>query len=241
MGLLMKMKLGAMLAGGVCLGLSSCLSYTSPEGGYGVQTAPSVRKIEGAVIESGSSSGNRYVKPTVSFPARVAVARVEKARYGGAVKLFDGQSLERPEHVAIVSRLPGVRGMVSLNNVSLKSGDMSYESLRSDAQNVGADLLAVYRFTTNEETVDHSTLLTTASLGILPTQGHQVVSNVSLILQDAQTGYTYGVLEKQAAQKRSATGWGLHTAVQKAREKTRQEAFDALMQDLPAFWSQVAR
>lgn len=226
----------------VCAGLpfllGSCYSFHAPAD-YDVA---SFREGGGVATEDPSrvsSSGRR--RATVKFPTRVAVVRVEDNRYSQGVRLFDGRDLERPEHAASVQRLRGVTGMVSLNHISLQSGQVSYETLRKEALEIGAPMLAVYRFTTHEKSVEQAALLNTAALGILPTVKQQVVSNVSLIVQDARTGHTYGVMEKQAVEEFRSSMWGSNSSRENAKQRTRSQAFHELMSDLPQFWNEFAR
>lgn len=218
------------------LTLVSCYSYETASS-YHVPSSPAKK----ASSQKNAISPGGVRRGSVKFPTRIAIARVETQKYRDDVRLFDGRNLEKPEHAATISQLPGIAGIVSLNNISLQDGGVSYSSLRQEALEVGAPLLAVYRFTTTHETIDHSGMLNIAALGILPTVGHQVVSNVSLIVQDARTGYTYGVLEEQASTKLTSTQWGIVSSETRARRKTRQAALDQLMEKLPCFWDRIVR
>ena len=222
------------------LTLVSCYSYETPMS----YDAPAEGYHRGAENSSSSASrstpsASRTMRPSAKAPARVAVARVEVS--GNRFRLFDGRDYERPEHAAMVNQLPGVAGMVSLNNVSLRSNADSYEILEEEARKLGADLLAVYRFDTTQRSENQATLISVATLGVAPTQEYRVVSNVSLIVRDARTGYVYGVSEAQASRTGLATGWGDQNAMRTATRRTRQEALDKLMRQVPGFWSGVAR
>lgn len=178
-----------------------------------------------------------HARPTVRFPARVAVARIERS--GNYFHLESGANEEDPAHAAKAASLPGVKGFVPLNRVALVSSVKSYRELDREALKLGADLLAVYRYETDARSNDSLAPLTLATLGLAPTIKYQTTSVVTLMVRDARTGYIYGVLEERAEDKGLSNGMGLYYSEQDAKEDTRKLAMNRLMERLPGFWEGV--
>jgi hypothetical protein len=167
----------------------------------------------------------------------VAVARIERS--GNSFYLDTGSSGEDPAYAAKIAALPGIRGFVPLNRVALTGSVKSYRELDVEAQKVGADLLAVYRFETQKENQDAFVPLSVLSLGLAPTVGHTTTTVVTLIIRDARTGYIYGIMEERAESKGLTLAMDIQNANQRGQRKTRKEAMDRLMDRLPGFWNGV--
>lgn len=176
-------------------------------------------------------------RPTVRFPARVAVARIEKS--GNYFHLDSGAVEEDPAHAAKAASLPGVRALVPLNRVALTGSVKSYRELDREALKLGADLLVVYRYDTEVAVNDRFEPLTIATLGIAPTVKHKTTSVVTLLVRDARTGYIYGVMEERADHQGLTTAITLYGSERNAKEATRKQAMDRLMERLPGFWNGI--
>lgn len=100
-------------------------------------------------------------------------------------------------------------------------------------------MLAVYQFNTTSRTKNGATILSVASLGAAPTNGHKATAHVSLTFIDANTGYIYGVIEESASASRLSTSWGSDNASRNAKHTANQKAVDKLMKKLPDFWQTV--
>ncbi|QJE98659.1 hypothetical protein [Luteolibacter luteus] len=186
---------------------------------------------------SGAPQDNPHARPTVRFPARVAVARIEKS--GDSFHLVSGANEEDPAHAAKAASLPGVRAFVPLNRVALTGSVKSYRELDREALKMGADILAVYRYDTDVAVNDAFEPLTLATLGFAPTIKHETSSVVTLIVRDARTGYVYGVLEERADRGGVTTGMTLYGSERNAKKFTRKQAMDRLMERLPGFWNGI--
>lgn len=186
---------------------------------------------------SGAIQENSNARPTVRFPARVAVARIESS--GGGFRMIPETDVEQSEHAAAASALPGVAGIVSLNRVALVSSVKSYRELDTEARKVGADLVAVYRFETSERSNDLFIPLSIATLGLAPTNTFTTVATATLIVRDARTGYLYGVLEESATDKGLTAGMDVYNAQERSKQHAKKEALDKLTEKLPRFWETV--
>jgi hypothetical protein len=65
---------------------------------------------------SGALQENSDARPTVRFPARVAVGGIEGSR--GGFRMIPETDVEQDGHAAVAAALPGVAGIVSLNRVA---------------------------------------------------------------------------------------------------------------------------
>ena len=209
------------------LSLASCNEYYTPP-------STSLPMTGGS---SGAVQDHPHARPTVRFPARVAIARIEPAY--DSFRLVSGGGSENPEHAAKVTALPGVRGMVPLGRVALATRVNSYRELDREALKLGADLLAVYRIETERRSSDAFEPLSILSLGFAPTVSNQTTTVATLIVRDARTGYIYGVLEERAESKGVTMAMDISSAQRRAAKRTEKEAMDRLMERLPGFWNGV--
>lgn len=214
----------------VSFSLTSC--YTTP----GVYTAPdfSSKPVLGKV----ASSSNKTLRPTVKFPARIAFARVNSYS-GNNIQLVNNREYETDEHKKIIGSLPNIAGVTHLSSAYLPSTNTNLTELRKATRRLGASMLAVYQFNSTSRTSNGSTILSVATLGAAPTNGHKATAHVTLTFIDAQTGYIYGVLEESATARRLSTTWGSSSASDGAEHQANQRAVDKLMKKLPAFWQTV--
>jgi len=221
------MSISKLLLSACVLSLAACNEYYTP-------SSTSLPMTDGP---SGAARGSSRARPTVRFPARVAVARIEK-HYSGFV-LDSGGNSEDPAHAAKAAALPGVKALVPMNRVALTTSVNSYDQLDREALKLGADLLAVYRFETETSHNDALFPITIATLGIAPSVGYKTTSVATLIVRDARTGYIYGVMEERATSKGVSPGMMLDTTENDAKRTTRKKAMDQLMDRLPGFWNGV--
>ena len=208
--------------------LNACF-YSTP-GAYSVPPT-------GGSTGSGSTASGRVARPTVKFPASVAVARVEPGH--GGFHLISGTDVESDKHQSAARELQGVRGLVSINRTSLASQVKSYSGLDREARALGADVLAVYRFDDGERRSELFAPLTFFSLGLLPTTKYDAHSHVTLMVRDARTGYIYGVLEETGVSGGLTAEMDMHNASSRSKWRARQKALDQMAGKLPEFWSTV--
>jgi len=209
--------------------LTSC-TYESPDT-YNAPTKP---------IPNQKSPSNKNLRPTVKFPARIAIARVETNRYSTTTRLIEDRSYERPEHLAQIASMPNIRSIVDIDP-GLIEGPATYTNIRHAARRLGCNMVAVYRFSTTHNSKDNATILSVATLGAAPTNSHATTTTVTLTIFDASNGYIYGVLQENATAKSLSSSWGHSESQNGLEQKTRQQAFDKLIKKLPNFWSTVTR
>ncbi|MEM9238246.1 MAG: hypothetical protein AAGB14_15850, partial [Verrucomicrobiota bacterium] len=149
--------------------------------------------------------------------------------------------VEQDRHVEEVVRLPGVRGIVNLNQVGLVTELKDYAQLDQEARKFGADLLAVYRIEESVNSTDYVPLLSFATLGLVPTQPFELTATASLMVRDARTGYVYGVLEEKAEESGVMAEMDTYKNQARAMRKAKIKALDELTERLPAFWDMVRR
>jgi hypothetical protein len=208
------------------LAFASCEYHTPP-----ALSVPMAEASPGVVPD------NRDARPTVRFPARIAIARI--AASGDGFKLEDSTTGEKPEHAAKVASLPGVAGVMALNRIALISHVESYRELDGEALKLGADILAVYRFDSSEDIQDVFVPLTVASLGLAPNHTHKTTTVATLMIRDARTGYIYGILEERGSSSGLTAGIDVSNASHRGARRSRAEAMDKLMEQVPGFWNGV--
>lgn len=186
---------------------------------------------------SGAIEESSHARPTVRFPARVAVARIEAS--GGGFRMIPETDVENTGHAAAATSLPGVAGLVSLNRVALVSEVKSYRELDAEARKVGADMVAIYRFEASDRSSDAFLPLSVATLGLAPTNSYTVTATATLMVRDARTGYLYGVMEETATNKGLTAGMDLHNAQERSKRNAKKKALDQLTAKLPVFWNGV--
>ena len=214
--------------------LSSCLILNSCY--YGTPDSYSVPVSMGS---GAAHQESRTARPTVQFPARLAVAGIESG-YSG-YRLKREHDVEQSHHIEAVGRLPGVSGIVNLNQVGLVADLKDYAQLDHEARKLGADLLAVYRIEESVNSTDYVPLLSFATLGLVPTKPYELTATASLVIRDARTGYVYGVLEEKAEGSGMMAEMDTYDIQARAMRKAKIEALDKLTDGLPAFWETVRR
>lgn len=151
----------------VSIFLNGACQYDTPAS----YSLPMTQGSSGAIEESS------HARPTVRFPARVAVVRIEGS--SGGFRMIPETDVEQSEHAAVATSLPGVAGLVSLNRVALLSEVKSYRELDAEARKVGADLVAIYRFEASDRSSDIFLPLSVATLGLAPTNPYTVTATAT--------------------------------------------------------------
>ncbi len=220
---------------GALLSLNSCDYSTSSSYDAPVVHHESLSKNKKT---SQRYTSNRTLKPTVKFPARIGFIQVTSG-YNNNLRVVNNRDLETEEHEKIVGSLPNLAGAVNINPSFLSSSNTSYKELGYAAQKMGCNMLAVYEFRTTARSTNGSTILSVATLGAAPTNGHKAVSTVSLTFIDAKTGYIYGVMEEKATARGLSSSWGNDSTKGSIKHRADARAFDKLVRKIPAFWPSV--
>jgi len=227
--------------------LSGCGSYLVPGGpadfrALGITPQQQEEMTDGVILEA------MQRKPAASFPARIAVARLQAPGYRsysgygygtGAVTLQMNRDVESEEDFDRLAELNQIAGIAPLNRLVIPSQVRSVDDLRVAAAQVKADMLLVYTFDTKFGVETIVPVLGTITLGLFPSEESRVNSTCSLALIDVRTGYIYGLGEASAKAQQLASGWTSRTAVDQSRRRAEQQAFSTAVDEFVSLWSGI--
>ncbi len=188
-------------------------------------------------------------KPLASFPANLAVARIESSGYhsytadgygSGAFSVVTTRDVESDEGFERLGKLPQVRGVAPLGRLLISRNLKSDEQLREAAARLGADVLLIYTFDTTFYTDDNATPLTLITLGLSPNRVVYVSSTASAVFLDTRNGYVYGVAEATHKAKQLTNLWEDSTAADQSRRRAESAAFDDLVAEIEKTWKGIA-
>ncbi|MEL7022740.1 MAG: hypothetical protein AAGL69_03270 [Pseudomonadota bacterium] len=224
----------------VLITISGCASYTTPGG-------PAV------ISELASADINALMKkqPAASFPARIAVVRVqapgyqsfERQGYGqGRYSVVLAREVESDDAFSRLASLDGVAGVGNLNRLLLPTRLDSVESLREAAARLRADILLLYTFDTSFRAGEQRLLpLNTVALGFLKNKTVTVTTTASAAMFDVRTEFLYGLAEATAQEDKRASVWGQASTVDDLRVSTERAAFGSLVEEIEKSWNGVVR
>jgi len=186
--------------------------------------------------------------PLARFPAAIAVARVQAPGYEshtaashgrGAYSVVTTRDVEKPEHLAKLAKLDGVREVGPISRVLIPAQLKSDQELREAAASMRADMLLIYTLDTNYYVRDMAAPLSVVTLGLSPNQQARVTTTASAVLMDTRNGYIYGLAEASDSYNRLASACTNEDAVDAARIKTESAAFGKLIVELEKTWKDV--
>lgn len=189
-------------------------------------------------------------KPAASWPAHLALVRIQEPGYRSATAESYGQGsysivgvrdVETDEDVKRLEGMPGVAQVVWLNRLLVTGKLDTDRPLRQAAATLHADILCMYTLDTRFYVSDPLKPLTVISLGLTPHRTVHVTTTASAILVDVRTGYVYGACETTAQQDRLASAWTDGNAVDATRRQTERESFAALLDDIESLWGTIAQ
>ncbi len=193
-------------------------------------------------------------KPLLTFPASIAVVRVQATDYDsysyhrfypqsgpqrGAYSVITLQDVEKPADFDDLAALPKVSGIAPIKRLLLDSAANSDLELRDAAARLHANLLLYYTLDTEFHTRSHVGPLGVITLGIFPEQTANVSCVASAVLMDVNNGYVYCVADSAAASSQLANAWTSDDAMDQVRRKTEREAFVGLLGQLKEAWPNV--
>ena len=188
-------------------------------------------------------------KPLASFPAGLAMARVQGPgfssyacgnAYGrGAYTVVTAHDVETKEHFEKLEALPMVSGVARMSRLLLPQDLKSDRELRRAAASLHADMLLIYTFDTNIHWGDVGSPLDVVTLGFLPHEKVKVTTTVSAALLDTRNGYIYGLAEGTATHKKFANTWTSEQAVDESRLAADREAFESMLDEFTRTWKGV--
>jgi hypothetical protein len=192
-------------------------------------------------------------EPAASFPARLAILRVQAPDYrsrsyagagprAGEFSVLTVQELLREEQLATMGAWPGVAGVAPVNRLLLPEQMDGMDDLRLAAAKLQADVLVLYTVDTKFEVRRKSVLPTgVISLGTAPDRDAHVTATASALLVDVRTGFVYGVAEATARNDGLASYWTSEEQLDRKRIQTEREAFGGLVSELAKTWRGIAR
>ena len=189
-------------------------------------------------------------RPLVTFPATIAIARVQAADYAsytyrggrnwqGAYSVITARDIEKDDDILAIARLPQVNGVVTLKRILLEGALNSDEQLRAAAARLHANLLLFYTFDTVFQTESRIPPLGVITLGLFPEQNAKVCCTASAVLMDVNNGYVYGVVEATSKDSQLANAWSSKQAMDDVRRRTERDAFAQLLKQFAAEWPVV--
>jgi len=151
------------------------------------------------------ADANPPALPQPSFPARIAVARVQPGDYqssdtvsagNGRFAVVISSETSLADAHADLGALPHVAGVAILNSILLPDHINSDADLRRAADRLSCDMLLLYTFNDAVRVDDHEIgPLGILSLGTLPNHEAKVVVTAEAALMDVRTGYIYSTAE----------------------------------------------
>ena len=241
------MRCGILIVGSLVLGLlSGCASYTAPGRGAPMEAFG----VDGKQLSDSSDIAHKLeLKPLASFPASIAVVRVQESGYRsmtcestyghGRYTVVTSHDVEPADTFERLGKLPLVAGVAPINRLLLHEQLDSDRDLREAAAALHAQMTLIYTIDTVFKTRDYAPPLSVVTLGLSPNESAHASSTVSAVLMDTQTGYIYAVADGTAATDHLANAWTNEAAADEARRRTESKAFTMMVDELGVAWKGV--
>ncbi|MFT3867278.1 MAG: hypothetical protein QM715_02160 [Nibricoccus sp.] len=237
----MKKLLALTLTATLSFFLSGCSTYIPPGA-----------KADLATFAPPSIQAGFDTKPSLPFPAGIAIVRIQSPnydnynlhRYGGRIgegkySVIMTREVEEQSHFDRVSALPQVAGVVMLNRLLIPAQLDGDRQIREAVSRVQADLVFIYTFETTFRDKNTSVPLTTITLGLSHTKKIEISATVSGLLMDTRTGYIYSVYETTDRDEVASSIWKSDEVADETRRKTEKRAFDKLVDEIVASWPRL--
>lgn len=239
----------ALVAGALLLGGCQSVKYTTP-GGPADFRALGLSPAEAESMTDYDIGQRLARKPAASFPAAIAVVRVQGAGYSsytarsvgtGAYSIVTQRDAEADADVQRLVKMPNTRGLGSVNRLIVPPKTSDLKDLRLIAADMQADILLLYTLDTSfgstETTIPALGVLT---LGLFPNERARVTSTASAAFVDTRTGYLYGLAEATVEDTRITNAWGNNDAVDKSRREAERGAFEKLVPEIERLWADIS-
>ncbi|MCC7293608.1 MAG: hypothetical protein IT449_16245 [Phycisphaerales bacterium] len=224
----------------IALVLTGCATYVTPGRGAAMSS------LTGADYDIRQRMSR---EPAASFPARIALVRVQAQEYRsyrtegcgrGAYTVVFTREFEKDDDIARLKNLPMVAGVAVLNRLVMPAELKTDHELRLAAADLKADLLLVYTLDDTFRIDEHDIgALTLISLGIAPTKEAKVTATASAALFDVRTGFVYGLAEGTAHDSQLASAWNSGEAVDTSRLRAERKAFEQMLGEFEKTWAGV--
>ena len=232
------MKRLALLA---CMALlCGCSTYTTPGAGVSL----------GAISEADGDIAAAFQRePAITFPARLAIARVAAPGYRsgsndsvgtGAFGIVTARDIETDESLARLGRMPRIAAVAPVSRLLVPARLGDTRDLRAAAAQLRADALLIYTIDTRfrTESADVGPLQTIA-LGFLPTRKAVVNATCAFMIIDVRTGFVYGTGETTATEDQRSNLWGSEQAIEGARLRAERRAFEDGLGEVEELWASI--
>lgn len=246
------MRMRFMLLG-LCGLLAGCASYAVPGGKADFSQLGLTLEAKAALTDH-SVQALLDKKPLVTFPATIAVARVQAANYDSysyhpyagpyrdprnTYSVITIPDVEKDADFADIARLPRVAGVAPIKQILLDAQLSTDLELRNAAAKLHANLLLYYTLDTEFHTDSHVEPLGVISLGIFPNKVANVSTTASAVLMDVNNGYIYCVAESTTKNDQLANAWTSDEAIDQVRKHTERQAFVGLLGQIKTQWPTV--
>jgi len=225
----------------LCLAVTQgCATYTTPAGGVNIPS-----------LGDGDIAELMAVEPAASFPARIAVARVQSPGYSsrtndsygtGRYSVVTTRDIEDEADFKQLLDMDQVAGVAPIGRLLLPEQLNTIKDLRLSAARLKADMLLIYSIDTAFH-IEGKALgpLTAITLGFLPSKQAFVSSTTSGLLVDVRTGYVYGIAEATERSEQRTTIWDSADAVDRARTNSEAASFKHFISEVDTLWSDTLR
>jgi hypothetical protein len=233
--------------------LSGCAQYTTP-GRPADFSKLGLTPEAAAALTDYSVQQTLSKKPLVTFPASLAVVRIQSPDYNsysynryyastprGAYSVLTIRDIEKDTDFDALAKLPRLDGVAGIKRILLDKTLNSDLELRNAAAKLNANLLLYYTLDTAFDTDTHIAPLGLITLGLAPNKEAKVTCTASAVLMDTRNGYVYGVYEFTAANNQLASAWTSTEALDQARQKTERQAFEGLLAGFQKEWPNVLK
>jgi hypothetical protein len=221
--------------------LAGCATYQTPGAGVSVG---GLSKADVDITEVMKR------EPAATFPAHIAVVRVEAPGYftqkaqcfgRGRLCIVTAHEIESDQDFQRLLSLPMVAGAAPIGRMLLPEQIDSVKDLRLAAATLKADMLLVYSIDTRFHVATEDIgPLAIVSLGFFPNKNAHVTATASAALFDVRTGFVYGVAESTATEEQRTTVWYSQAAIEAARLRAESTAFQSMLGEYEKLWRGIA-
>ena len=178
-------------------------------------------------------------KPTISFPATIAVAPQ------GECAVMHLRALDALGKLDPLKKLPDLRGLPIVSDII--ESDVGHPDvtkiadlrLREAAVRLHADAVLILSVETNATDGQMFAPLTIATLGLFPNNRYEIIATGLAALVDTRTGYVYGTIEKSAAKTGVVMVAGSSESLERRKQQAQRDAMEKLLREIPHFWQGV--
>jgi hypothetical protein len=242
-----RVILCTLLAGSAMGGCAA--SYKTP-GGPAPMTAFGLSENSREALTDARVREVTRKQPLASFPATLAVARVQASGYRnfcigsyghGMYSVVTAKDVETEADFDRIRTLPHVRSVAPVSRLILPEKLETDIELRRAAASLGADILVIYTFDTQYRNDDWAPPLALITFGIFPTEKTRVTTDATAVLMDVRNGFIYGALESASKKSRINNFWTDDEAADSARREAEREALDGLLAGFEKTWVSVVQ